>query len=197
MLWPRPARAARLRDSLVARGAGRLRGLNPAEIAAIDPLAIGPSRAASQHFKQFPSPNDTGTDGKNLMAFRFAAPIKNDFNTLISRVDYRMTSAQTIFGRFNLQDDTINAAPQYPGLSPRSSTLTDNTGLAIGYDAVLSSTMVNSLRYGLTRIDTSSVGLVKSNYTSFRFIDSFDATTTVREPTVKARRTISSTTCRG
>ncbi len=152
-------------------------GLNPSEIAAIDPLAIGPSRAASQYFKQFPSPNDTGTDGKNLMAFRFAAPIENDFNTLISRVDYRLTTQQTLFARFNLQDDTINAAPQYPGLSPRSSTLTDNVGLAIGYDTVLSSTMVNSLRYGLTKIDTSSVGLVKSNYTSFRFIDSFDAPT--------------------
>ncbi len=158
-------------------------GLNPSEIAAIDPLGIGPSRAASQYFKQFPSPNDTGTDGRNLMAFRFAAPIENDFNTLISRVDYRLSPTQTIFGRFNLQDDTINAAPQYPGLDPRSSTLTDNIGLAIGYDNVLSSSLVNSFRYGLTRIDTSSVGLIKSNYTTFRFIDSLDAATptTARE----------------
>ena len=93
-------------------------GLNPAQIAAIDPLGIGPSRAASQYFKQFPSPNDTGLDGRNLMAFRFAAPIENDFNTLISRVDYRLTSNQTLFGRFNLQDDTINAVPQYPGQDP-------------------------------------------------------------------------------
>ncbi len=162
-------------------------GLNPSEIAAIDPLGIGPSRAASQYFKQFPSPNETGTDGRNLMAFRFAAPIKNDFNTLISRVDYRLTSAHTIFARFNLQDDTINAAPQYPGLDPRSATLTDNVGLAIGYDAVLSSTLVNSFRYGLTKIDTSSVGLVKANYTTFRFIDSLDAptfTTARQSPTV-------------
>jgi hypothetical protein len=34
------------------------------------------------------------------------------------------------------------------------------------------------MRYGLTRIDTSTVGLVKSNYTTFRFIDPFDANTT-------------------
>ena len=161
-------------------------GLNPAQIAAIDPLGIGPSRAASQYFKQFPSPNDTGTDGRNLMAFRFAAPIENSFNTLISRVDYRLTSNQTLFGRFNLQDDTINAVPQYPGQDPRSATLTENFGLAIGYDNVLSSNLVNSFRYGLTEIDTSTVGLVKSNYTTFRFIDSFDADTTTsarRSPT--------------
>ena len=161
-------------------------GLNPAQIAAIDPLGIGPSRAASQYFKQFPSPNDTGTDGRNLMAFRFAAPIENSFNTLISRVDYRLTSNQTLFGRFNLQDDTINAVPQYPGQDPRSATLTDNFGLAIGYDNVLSSNLVNSFRYGLTEIDTSTVGLVKANYTTFRFIDSLDArprTTARRSPT--------------
>ena len=87
-------------------------------------------------------------------------------------MDYRLTPTQSIFARFNLQDDTINAAPQFPGLAPRSSTLTDNLGFAIGYDNVLSSSLVNSFRYGLTRIDTSSVGLIKANYTTFRFIDS-------------------------
>ena len=118
----RRAPAARRRDSprRTAVPAGWY-GLNPAEIAAIDPLGIGPSRAASQFFKQFPSPNDTGTDGKNLMAFRFAAPIENDFNTLISRIDYRMTSTRRSSGASTCRTTRINAAPQYPGLAPRSS----------------------------------------------------------------------------
>jgi hypothetical protein len=158
-------------------------GMTPAETAAIDPLGIGPSRAASQYFKQFPSPNEPGTDGHNLMDFRFAAPIENKFHTVISRVDYRMTSQQSLFGRLNWQDDTINAAPQYPGQSPRSQTLTKNNGFAIGYDNALSSTLVNSFRYGMTKINTETTGLVKANYDTFRFIDPYDAPTnnSVRE----------------
>ena len=170
-------------------------GLNPAQIAAIDPLGIGPSRAASQYFKQFPSPNDTGTDGRNLMAFRFAAPIENDFNTLISRVDYRMTTNQTLFGRFNLQDDTINAAPQYPGLDPRSATLTDNFGLAIGYDNVLSSNLVNSFRYGLTK--STPRRLVSSKRTTPPSGSSTRSTRRPRRRPAGAPRTTSSTTCPG
>ena len=53
--------------------------MTPAEIAAIDPLGIGPSRAALAYFNQFPSPNDPGRDGRNLMDYRFAAPIENEF----------------------------------------------------------------------------------------------------------------------
>jgi len=154
-------------------------GMTPAQIAALDPLGIGPSVAAANYWKQFPLPNEPGSDGQNIMDYRFAAPIKNDFKTYITRFDYRLreTGGQTLFGRVNVQDDTINAAPQFPGGSPRSQTLTKNNGLAIGYDAVIRSNLVNSFRYGMTRIDTASVGRVSSNYVSFRFLDNFDPIT--------------------
>ena len=152
-------------------------GLGPSQIALIDPLGIGPSKAASDHFKNYPLPNEPGLDNANIMDFRFTAPIENNFNTLISRLDYRVSDSQSLFGRLNWQDDTINAAPQFPGADPASQTLFTNMGFALGHDATLSSNLVNSFRYGMTKIDTSTVGQLSGNVVSFRFISDLDATT--------------------
>jgi hypothetical protein len=152
-------------------------GLTPAQTAALDPLGIGPSRAASDYFQQYPSPNEPGLDGRNIMDFRFAAPITNDFHTFIGRVDYRFTDNQSVFVRFNLQHDTINGAPQFPGGDPRSQNLLNNTAFAIGYDAAISSSLVNSFRYGSTGIDSATTGRVNDNYVIFRFIDPIDPDT--------------------
>ena len=152
-------------------------GMTPAQIAALDPLGIGPSVAAANYWKPFPLPNEPGADGQNIMDFRFAAPIKNDFKTYITRFDYKLHNMGTLFARINVQDDTINRAPQFPGGSPVSQTLTKNAGVAAGYDMALKSNLMNSFRYGLTRIDSSTVGQTHSNYVTFRFLDNLDAIT--------------------
>ena len=151
-------------------------GMTPAQIAALDPLGIGPSVAAANYWKQFPLPNEPGQDGQNIMNFRFAAPIANDFKTYITRLDYKLREmgGQTLFARLNWQDDTINGAPQFPGLNPLRQTLTKNSGIAIGYDSVLKSNLVNSFRYGLTRINSQVIGSTHSNYTTFRFLSNFN-----------------------
>ncbi len=160
-------------------------GLSPAQTAAIDPLGIGPSLAASQYFKQFPLPNEPGLDGNNIMDFRFAAPVKNDFRTYVLRLDARLDQAgnHNVFFRGNAQDDTINDTPQFPGQDPRNQQLFKNFGFALGYDAVLSGNLMNSFRYGMTRIDEENQGRLKSNYVQFRFIDNFDAITSTRTRT--------------
>ncbi len=149
-------------------------GMTPAEIAAIDPLGIGPSQAALQYFRQFPAPNDPGRDGRNLMDYRFAAPIENDFFNLVSRVDYKAADNHSFFARVGKQDDTINTAPQFEDLDPLRQRLFNNWGGAVGYDAVLSPTITNSFRYGFTKIDENNAGLTNSNYTTFRFISPYD-----------------------
>jgi hypothetical protein len=161
-------------------------GLSPAEVAAIDPLGIGPSRAASQYFSQYPMPNEPGLDGKNIMDYRFSAPIQNDFNTFVGRVDYRLSDNHSLFGRFNLQDDTVNSAPQFDGQPSTSQTLRKNNGFALGYDAAISATLVNSFRYGMTAIDNDTVGQLNENFVTFRFISSFiptSSTSTRETPT--------------
>ena len=149
-------------------------GMTPAEIAAIDPLGIGPSQAALTYFRKYPSPNDPGRDGRNLMDYRFAAPIENEFLNLIGRVDYKAADNHSFFGRFGKQDDTINTAPQFDGGAPLRQRLFNNYGGAVGYDAVLSPTLTNSFRYGTTKIDENNAGLTNANYTTFRFISPYE-----------------------
>jgi hypothetical protein len=158
--------------------AGRY-GLNPTEIASLDPLGIGPSRAVSEYFKQYPLPNDQGRDGINYMAFRFSAPIENDFQTAIARLDYLINEGGThkLFFRYGKQDDTINSVPQFPGQGPRTQRANTNFGYAVGYDAVLSSTLVNTFRYGLSKIDESTIGRRTANAVTFRFIDPLEPLT--------------------
>ena len=149
-------------------------GMTPAEIAAIDPLGIGPSQAALAYFRQYPAPNDPGRDNRNLMDYRFAAPIENDFLNIVSRVDYKAADNHSFFARIGKQDDTINTAPPFEGGSPLRQRLFNNWGGAIGYDAVLSASLTNSFRYGFTAIDENNAGLTNSNYNTFRFITPYE-----------------------
>ena len=149
-------------------------GMTPAEIAAIDPLGIGPSRAALTYFGTYPAPNDPGRDGRNLMDYRFAAPIENDFLNILSRVDFKAADNHSFFARVGKQDDTINNAITFPGTPARRQRLFNNWGGAIGYDAVLSPTLTNSFRYGFTKIDENNAGVTDNNYVTFRFITPFD-----------------------
>ncbi len=149
-------------------------GMTPAEIAAIDPLGIGPSAAALRYFGTYPSPNDPGRDNRNLMDYRFAAPLENDFFNLVTRVDYKAADNHSFFARIGKQDDTINTPTTFPGTDPRRQRLFNNWGGAIGYDAVLSPTITNSFRYGFTKIDENNAGVTDSNYNIFRFITPFD-----------------------
>ena len=151
-------------------------GMTPAEIAGIDPLGIGPNQAAMTNFRQYPSPNAPGLDGRNIMDYTFAAPIENKFNTFVTRIDYKLAESgnHNLFGRLGMQSDEINTAPQFDGGTPLRQRLFNNYGIAIGYDSVLSSTVTNSFRWGKTAIDEENAGLTTSDYNTFRFIAPFD-----------------------
>jgi hypothetical protein len=156
--------------------AGRY-GLSPSEIGRLDPLGVGPSRAVADHFKKYPLPNDPGRDGINYMGYRFSAPIENEFNTIITRFDYLLDrgSNHKLFFRGGKQNDTVNSVPQFEGQSPNTQRQGKNYGYAVGYDAVLSPTMVNTFRYGLSKIDDATVGLRTADAVTFRFITDFNA----------------------
>jgi hypothetical protein len=160
-------------------------GATPAEVASLDPLGIGSNLAAAQYFQQFPSPNEPGLDGHNIMDYRFAGPIENDFKTFIGRADFKPSGNQSFFFRYNVQDDVINNLPTYPGEPPATQTVFQNEGLAFGWDRVFGSNLMNSFRYGWTQIDTGTIGTLDSNYVDFRFIsdiNSYSSTNTRRTP---------------
>ena len=49
--------------------------------------------------------------------------------------------------------------PQFEGQAPNTTRKVKSRGFAVGWDAVLSSSMVNTFRYGLTTIKEDIVGL--------------------------------------
>jgi hypothetical protein len=155
-------------------------GLSPSQLIAIDPLHLGPSAGALEIFNKYPHPNDPGLDGYNIVGYRFASPIENQFNTTIGRVDYRATPAQSVFGRFNIQRDTVVEAQQFPGQPPTTSKKVKSRGFALGHDWVLSSNMINTVRYGYSEIVEDEIGLQTESRNSFRFIDDFEALTPTR-----------------
>jgi hypothetical protein len=150
-------------------------GLTPSQLAAIDPLGIGPSLAASQYFKQYPSPNAPGLDGKNIMEFRFAAPIENTFTTVVSRLDYTIdrNARHRVFGRLNLMFDDVNNPPQFPGQPPATTNQNRNKGIGLGYDTVVGPNVVNTVRVGWTMIDEATVGQWNDRFATFRFLSSY------------------------
>lgn len=154
--------------------AGRY-GMNPAEFKRVDPTGIGASTLAAEYWKQFPLPNYDGTDAFNIMGYRFTSLVENEFNTGIARGDYRITNAQSLFARFNSQDDALIGTQQYPGLAPNTARQVKNWGFASGHDWVLGSNMVNTLRVGYTKIDDATTGLQTQSATTFRFLDNYEA----------------------
>ena len=160
---------------------GVTRQLGPAEIKTIDPLGIGIDQAALDVLKTFPSGNNNAVgDQLNTIGYTFNAPQHSDQNTYIARLDYKIDESgkHSLFWRGNLQNDSQNGTPQFPGMLPNSVTLANNKGYAAGWTGVLSPSMVNTFRYGLTRAGGETTGILTSVYTTFRGFDNPYGTST-------------------
>lgn len=154
--------------------------LNPAQIAQLDPLGIGPSLAAITQNAGFPDPNSTGSfDGINILGYRFGAPVNNLFNTGVVRADVHLDRANkhTLFWRGSLMHDTIQIEPQFDFANEpsRQTILNNNKGFSVGYTAVLTNSLVNSFHYGYTRISDKTSGRQQQEYVDFRFISNLHA----------------------
>jgi hypothetical protein len=152
---------------------GSIATVLPSDLAAkIDQRGV--NQAALKIFQSYPSPNDyTVGDNLNLVGYRFKAPTPLRWNTYITRLDYHIDSADrhTMFFRGNLQNDHEDGLPQLPGQAPASVTLRNNKGFAVGLTDLLSSTLVSTFRYGLTRQGWDSTGLQTFGMVTFRGVD--------------------------
>jgi len=127
------------------------------------PWGPGPNPNILSMFSGYPDPNGTsgGGDGLNSGSYTFAGndPVKHD--TYIVKLDYKITANgnHSLFLRGNLQNDHEAQPPQYPGL-PSNNFITDNSkGIAAGYTALLSNTLVNNFRYAFIRQGLGNSGL--------------------------------------
>jgi hypothetical protein len=136
-----------------------LQQVGPAQIKQLDPAGIGISQAGLALLNAMPAGNDsTGGDGLNTTGYRFNSPVASDQNTYIAKLDYKLDSVgkHSLFWRGNLQNDSANQAPQFPGLPPNSVTLANNKGFAAGWTGVLTPALVNTFRYVFTRVATDT-----------------------------------------
>jgi Carboxypeptidase regulatory-like domain/TonB dependent receptor len=150
---------------------GGVTTLSPQQLAAMDPSGIGPSPVVLNFFKSYPMPNDvTVGDGLNYNGYRFPAPVHNQFNTYIARLDYMLTQngKHTLFWRGNLMDDQEQNQPYLPGDTPTQSFDTHSKGFVIGETAILSPSIVNNFRYGYTRQSVGTVGNADQPFIRFR-----------------------------
>ena len=160
---------------------GALLQLTPDQIRSADPLGIGIDPAALAILKQYPvGNNSSGGDGLNTTGYTFNAPVHSDQNTYIAKLDYKLDNAgkHSLFLRGNLQNDSQNGTPQFPGAVPNSVTLANNKGLASGWTGVLKPNLVSSFHYGFTRQGGETTGILTGTPVTFRGIDPIYGTST-------------------
>ena len=151
--------------------------MGPGDITNLDPLGLGPSTITHTYFNQtyanLVGNDNTVGDGFNYVGFRFRAPVSNDDNTFISRVDYHITAdaRHTFFWRGALHNLYNPQAPFLPGTPPEQTVVDHSKGMVAGYTALLSSTKTNTFRYGFTRQSTGFVGNTEQPWNTFVTLD--------------------------
>ncbi|MGH9525575.1 MAG: hypothetical protein ACRD2F_02790, partial [Terriglobales bacterium] len=134
-------------------------GLSPAQLTKMDPLHIGPDQAMLKYFQTYPEPNSGGVaDEPNFEGYTFSAPVSNHYNWYIGRIDWQPTTNQSVFFRGTAVDDNALGAPFLPGDGPQTTGTDLSKGFVLGYTTVGGPDFVNSLRYGLTRNSSGTIG---------------------------------------
>ena len=143
----------------------------------------------------YPLPNTNtsfGSDGLNILGYTFAAPQPASLNTYLAKLDYNLTQNgnHRLFLRGNLQNDRTLDAAQFPR-EPASQIVRNNSkGVAAGYAAVLSNTVINNFRYGFVRQGLGDAGSNPfSNVSFWNMSDqvSFARTINVERPSKSVR----------
>ena len=155
-------------------------GLTPAQVQQLDPAGLGVNSAMLNYMGLYPHGNDPsiGPDlGLNFTGVAFNAPIKVATNVYTARTDFMLTrdGRHSMFVRGILSgigDDLVPA--QFPGQSAASRLLNNSRGIAVQYQALISPSALNTLRYGFTRLGIEQSGTSGPAFTVLPFDDIFN-----------------------
>jgi hypothetical protein len=159
-----------------------------ATLAALDPNCFGngtcPSgpganpaiNGAQGIFDAYPHSNTSsaiGADGFNYLGYTFAGANPQNLNTYILKLDYNISQNgnHRLFVRGNLQGDRLSEPPQFPGLPANIAQVVPSKGIAVGYTAVLSPTLINNFRYGFIRQAANQSGVGSQAFVDLRGLD--------------------------
>ena len=151
-----------------------------ASVQSLDPAGLGVNPAMITYMTNLPNGNtpESGFDGgRSFSGLNFDTLLPTKGNLYTARVDYNLTQdgRQTLFARGSLEGLSTGLLPgQFPG-EPSAQTLLNNSrGVAVNYNAQIGPAMVNSLRYGLTRIGVNLSGASGSSFDVRSFSDVTD-----------------------
>jgi Carboxypeptidase regulatory-like domain/TonB dependent receptor len=145
-------------------------------VVGINPAAVTVFANASQKYvaNDFTVGDSTPNRLLNTAGFRFNFPVVLKENSHVLKLDTNLTAKQTAFIRLNYitDHDTLNVAnagPQFPDtITP---TIWNHPyGFVVGHTWTITKSLVNNLRYGLTREAFSQIGDHTANQYSFRFV---------------------------
>jgi hypothetical protein len=138
-------------------------GLSPSTIQMMDPLHIGVNTAIQSYLNggYWPQGNSSAVgDGLNTVGYVFSSPISLVQNWYIAKMDYNMTmdGKHRVSVSGALANVNSPEAEFLPGQPPTFTNVNYNKGIIVNYSGVLSSTLVNSVRYGYVRESDGLIG---------------------------------------
>jgi Carboxypeptidase regulatory-like domain len=141
-----------------------VQAFTPAQVQQIDPLGIGFSPAMKAYLNSFPVGNDPALSLDNNLNFntlRFNAPLDLDQNAYVAKMDYNIDRAGkhkfSVRGTLNGAAQDLTGAP-YPGSQPAQILLDNSKGLAANYTWIITPSLINSVKYGITRLGLNESG---------------------------------------
>jgi len=158
-------------------------GLSPNQFKLSDPGGIGINPAMLAYMKLLPGGNNPSgaIDGGfafNALSFNSGEGTSNNIYT--SRIDYLLTrdGHHSLFWRGTLQGLNTDILPaEFPGQAASAQLLNNSRGFAVQYQAQLRPTLINTARYGYTRLGVNQSGTSGDAFTirSFSNIVNFGA----------------------
>lgn len=153
--------------------AGQLVTLGASDFAAIFPDIQGLNQAGLQTLaaaaSRYPANDTTIGDGMNVGGFRFNASTPVRLHSHSARLDFNVTSHQTLFARTNVIYDTWGGVPAYPD-TPAPDEWDHPWGFALGHTWTIRNNLVNKVTYGYTRQSFTKGGDLNHNDIDFRFV---------------------------
>jgi len=147
--------------------------VSPAQLQGMDPLGIGASSVVVKYLNSFPTPNSTDcptADGLNYVCYNWSAPISDDENVYIAKVDYNITrdAKQHVSITGALRNENNAQQPYLPGQLPEQDFVYYNKGIIVNYNSVLTSSLINNFRYGFVRESIGDNGNSDQQWIYFR-----------------------------
>jgi Carboxypeptidase regulatory-like domain len=152
-------------------------GLSQDQFKNSDPAGLGVNPAMITYLNLFPAGNNPAAafdGGFAFDALSFNTPEATLNNIYTARFDFLLTKNghHSIFWRGQLQGlKTDILTGQFPGLPSNSQLLNNSRGFAVNYQAQISPAIVNTLRYGLTRIGVAQSGTTGASFDVRSFTD--------------------------